>query len=63
MICANFDLNWQSSSGEKVENVKVKHTDGQTDDGQQAIRKVHSSFQLRKVKKLILDHKIRHNYY
>jgi hypothetical protein len=27
MICANFGYKWLSSSGEEVENVKVKQTD------------------------------------
>jgi hypothetical protein len=35
-------------SGEEVENAKVyRQTDGQTDDGQWAIRIAHLSFQLR----------------
>jgi hypothetical protein len=39
----------------KVENVKVYiQTDGQTDDGQRAIRKAHLSFQLRWAKNRIL---------
>jgi hypothetical protein len=48
MICAKSGQNWPSSSGEEVENVKVyRQTDGQTNDGQRAIRKAHLSFQLR----------------
>jgi hypothetical protein len=48
MICAKSVENWPSGSGEEVENVKVyRQTDGQMDDGQQAIRKAHLRFQLR----------------
>ena len=39
MLCAKFGLNWPSGSGEEYENVKSLLTDGQTDDGRQAIRK------------------------
>ena len=38
MLCAKFGLNWPSGSGEEYENVKSLLTDGQTDDGRQAIR-------------------------
>ena len=38
-LCAKFGLNWPSGSGEGYENVKSLPTDGQTDDGRQAIRK------------------------
>ena len=51
MLCAKFGWNWLSSSGEEDENVKSLQTDGQTDDVQQVIRKVHLSFQLRWAKK------------
>ena len=39
MLCANFGWNWPSGSGEKDKNVKFtdRQTDGQMDDGQQAI--------------------------
>ena len=59
MLCAKFGWNWLSGSWEEDENVKSLQTDGQTyrqidgrtdrrtDDGQQAIRKAHLSFQLR----------------
>jgi hypothetical protein len=58
MIFANFGGNWPGGSGEEVENVKSltdrrqtsnarRQTDGQTDDGQKAIRKAHLSFQVR----------------
>ena len=50
-FCAKFGSNWPSSSREEDENVKSLQTDGQmgrqTDDGQQAIKKAHLSFQLR----------------
>jgi hypothetical protein len=57
MICAKSDQNWPSGSGEEVENVKVyrqtdRRTDGQTDDGQWAIRIAHLSFQLRWAKNM-----------
>ena len=39
MFCAKFGLNWPCGSGEVYENVKSLLTDGQTDDGRQAIRK------------------------
>ena len=41
-----FWLNWTSGSGEEDEHVKSLQTDGQIDDGQQAIRKAHLSYQL-----------------
>ena len=41
MLCAKFVLNWPSGSGDRDENVKSLQIDGQTDDGQQAIRKAH----------------------
>jgi hypothetical protein len=48
MICAKSNYNWHGGSGEEVENVKVyRQTEGQTDDGQQAIRKAYLRFQLR----------------
>jgi hypothetical protein len=40
MICAKLGKNWPCGSGEEVENVKGYR---QTDDGQQAIRKVQVS--------------------
>jgi hypothetical protein len=47
MTFAMFGQNWSGGSGEEVENVKVyRQSDGQT-DGQQAVGKVHLSFQLR----------------
>ena len=51
-----FGWNWPSGSWEEDENEKSLQTDGQTDrrtdDGQQAIRKAHLSFQLRWAKKI-----------
>ena len=47
MLCAKFGWNWPSGSGEEDENVKSLHTYTQMDDGQQAIRKGHLSYQLR----------------
>ena len=50
MLCAKFGWNWPSGSGEEDENAKSLQmdgwTNGQTDDGQQAIKKAHLSFQL-----------------
>jgi hypothetical protein len=43
-----FWLNWP---GRSEKSKMWKFTDGQTDTGQQAIRKAHSSFQLRWAKK------------
>jgi hypothetical protein len=66
MICAKSGWNWPSGSGEEVENVKslqtdrrsdsqtVRQSDGQTDDGQPAIRIAHLSFQLRWAKNVML---------
>ena len=53
MHCAKFGWNWPSGSWEEVENRKSLQTDGQTDDGRQAIRKANLSFQLRWAKKSI----------
>jgi hypothetical protein len=39
MICTNFGENWYSGSEVEVENAKIVKTDGQTDDGQRAIKK------------------------
>ena len=47
MYFAKFGWNWPSGSWEQVENRKSLQTNGQTDDGRQAIRKAHLSFQLR----------------
>ena len=52
--CAKFGWNWLSGSWEEVENRKSLQTDGQTEDGRQAIRKAHLSFQLRWAKKPII---------
>ena len=41
MLCSKFGLNWLSGSGEEDENVKSLQT-----EGQQAIRKAYTSFQL-----------------
>ena len=41
MLCAKFDWNCPSGSGEEVENVKSLQTDGQT------IRTAHLSFKLK----------------
>jgi hypothetical protein len=50
MISAKSGQNWPSGSGKEVEDVKVyrrtdRQTDGQTDAGQQVIRKAHLSSQ------------------
>ena len=52
MHCCQFGWNWPSGSWGEVENRKSLQSDGQTDDGQKAIRKAHLSFQLRWVKKI-----------
>jgi hypothetical protein len=59
MIYAKSGPNWPCRSGEEVENVKVygqtdRQTDRQTDDGQNAIRIAHLSFQLRWANKILL---------
>ena len=42
-----FGGNWPIGSGEEDETVKSLRTDGQIDDGRQAIRKANLSFQLK----------------
>ena len=54
MLCAKLGWNWPCGFWEEVENRKSLQTDRrtedrQTDDGRQAIRKAHLSFQLRTV--------------
>ena len=60
MLCTKFGWNWSNDSGER--KMKWKRTrklkmltdwwsDGQTDDGQQAIRDAHVTFQLRWTKR------------
>ena len=46
IICAKFDWNWPSGSGEKNWKYAAGKMDRRTDDRQQAMRKAHWSFQL-----------------
>ena len=47
MLCAKFGWNWPSGFWVEVKNTKSLQTEGQTDDGWQAIGKGHLSLQLR----------------
>ena len=46
MLCAKFGWNWPSGFWVEVKNTKSLQTEGQTDDGWQAIGKGHLSLQL-----------------
>ena len=58
MLCAKFDRNWSSGSGEEVEIVKVYDKDNDDDDDRlrtDLIRKAHLSLRPRWVKRRLMS--------